>query len=121
MEKGIAPNNKQIFKELDYCFKKYNLNPKLYLSYERYSYEGIEDKNFRITFDTNIISRDYDLNLEKGDYGTKLIDENAFIMEVKNIGSMPLWLTHILAEMKIYPISFSKYGKIYQKGLKKIS
>ena len=84
LENGIIPNaNEQIFKELDYCFKKYNLEPSMYISYERYSYQGLEDENFRITFDTNIISRDYDLNLDKGDYGLKLIGDNTYLMEVK--------------------------------------
>lgn len=110
----------QIFKEIDYCFKKYNLKPNMYISYERYSYSGKEDENFRITFDTNILSRDYDLKLEKGDYGINLIDDDTFLMEVKCIGSMPMWLTHILSELKIYPASFSKYGKIYQNRLLKI-
>jgi hypothetical protein len=27
---------------------------------------------------------------------------------------MPLWLSHALDELKIYPASFSKYGKAYQ-------
>lgn len=102
---------------MDYCFKRYNLSPNIYISYERYSYSGKEDEDFRITFDTNIISRNYDLNLDKGDYGTNLIDNKTFLMEVKCIGSMPLWLSHALSELKIYPVSFSKYGKVYQKGL----
>ena len=116
LENGTIPNtNKQIFSELDYCFKKYNLKPNMYISYERYSYVSKEDKNLRITFDTNILSRDYDLNLDKGDYGDKLLNENMYIMEVKTLGSMPIWFTNALAELKIYPTSFSKYGKIYQK------
>lgn len=119
LEKGVVPNNNtQIFKEVDYCFKKYNLKPSIYISYERYSYCGKDNKDFRITFDTNILSREYDLTLDKGDYGTSLLDENMYIMEVKCIGGMPIWFSNILAEMKIYPISFSKYGKIYQKNLK---
>jgi len=117
-DKGVEPNtNIQIFKEIDYCFKKYNLKPSIYLSYERYSYVGKEDNNLRITFDTNILSRTCDLKLEKGDYGVNLLDKEMYIMEIKSMGSMPIWLTHILAEMKIYPTSFSKYGKIYQKNL----
>lgn len=84
LETGIIPNeNDQIFKELDYCFKKYKLEPSMYISYERYSYQGKEDENFRVTFDTNILSRDYDLNLDKGDYGIKLIGDNTYLMEVK--------------------------------------
>lgn len=121
LEKGTIPKsnkNKQIFKEIDYCFKKYNLIPSMYISYERYSYCGRENKDFRITFDTNIISRDYDLKLEQGDYGEKLIRNNTYLMEVKCTGSMPVWFAQILSELEIYPISFSKYGKIYQKSLK---
>ena len=33
------------------------------------AYYGIENKDLRITFDTNIRSRQYDLDLSKGDYG----------------------------------------------------
>ena len=84
LENGVIPNeNNQIFKELDFCFKKYNLEPSMYISYERYSYQGKEDENFRLTFDTNILSRDYDLYLDKGDYGLKLIGDNTYLMEVK--------------------------------------
>ena len=119
LENGTFPEaDKQIFKEIDYCFKRHNLIPSIYISYERYSYQGKENKDLRITFDTNIISRDYDLRLEKGNYGTNLIDNETYIMEIKSIDSMPLWLTHALADLEIYPTSFSKYGKIYQKGLK---
>ena len=39
-------------------------------------------------------------------------------MEIKTLGSMPLWLVRSLSELKIYPTSFSKYGSIYQKELK---
>lgn len=120
LEKGIIPEgNKQIFKELDYCFKKYSLIPSMYISYERYSYSGKEDDNFRITFDTNILSRDYDLKLEQGDYGINLIGENSYLMEIKCRGAMPLWFSHTLAQLEIYPISFSKYGRVYQKSLLK--
>lgn len=118
LENGIIPEkDKQIFKEIDYCFKRYNLVPSIYISYERYSYQEKENKDLRITFDTNIISRDYDLRLEKGSYGINLIDNETYIMEIKSINSMPLWLTHTLADLEIYPTSFSKYGKIYQKKL----
>lgn len=119
LENGIiSEKDKQIFKEINYCFKRYNLIPSIYISYERYSYQGKESKDLRITFDTNIISRDYDLKLEKGSYGTNLIDNETYIMEIKCSNSMPLWLTHALTDLEIYPTSFSKYGKIYQKELK---
>ena len=122
LENGKKPEkNNQIFNELDYCFKKYNLKPNMYISYERYSYMAKEDENFRITFDTNIKARDYDLKLDKGDYGLDVLGENVYLMEIKALGSMPLWFTNALSELEIYPMSFSKYGKVYQNKVLKIS
>jgi len=115
---GKYPNvDKQIMNEIDYCFKFYNLKPKVFLAYDRYSYKGIYDSNFRITFDKNIRSRTDDLYLEKGDVGTMLLDDNYYLMEVKTLGAYPLWFTKILSELKIYPESFSKYGNVYKKQI----
>jgi hypothetical protein len=36
-------------------------------------------------------------------------------MEVKITKSVPLWLSNILADLKIYKTSFSKYGTEYKK------
>ena len=36
-------------------------------------------------------------------------------MEIKTLGSMPMWLVHALSDLNIYPTSFSKYGSIYEK------
>ena len=36
-------------------------------------------------------------------------------MEIKMAGSMPLWLAKLLDQLKIYPVSLSKYGKSYLK------
>jgi len=116
LENGEFDETNQVLKEIDYCFKRYNLIPSIYISYERHSFCGKEDKSFRLTFDTNIKSREYDLSLEKGDYGEYLLEEGNYLMEVKAIGGMPLWLAHVLAELKIYPTSFSKYGRIYKNN-----
>lgn len=112
--------NEQILNELSYCFRFYNLKPMLFLAYDREAFYDKEDKSFRITFDTNIISRDYDLELEKGVYGEKIYDNNTFIMEVKCSGGLPLWFVKIINDLEIFPTSFSKYGKVYVNSLKKI-
>ncbi len=36
-------------------------------------------------------------------------------MEIKTSGGIPLWMTHVLAQEKIYKTSFSKYGTAYEK------
>jgi len=38
-------------------------------------------------------------------------------MEVKIPGTMPLWLSHLLNELEIYPVSFSKYGNGYEQSV----
>lgn len=116
LEKGIFPDcDKQIMREIDYCFKRYKLEPKLFLAYDREAYYFKDDDNFRITFDYNIRSRTNDLRLELGDSGRLLLDEEVYVMEIKTLGALPLWFTKILNENKIFPTSFSKYGRIYEK------
>ena len=54
-----------------------------------------------------------ELDLTLGDYGRILLPPEFTLMEIKTDGAMPLWLSHALDELKIYPASFSKYGKAY--------
>ena len=35
------------------------------------------------------------------------------MLEIKIPGAVPVWLADILADLKIYPTSFSKYGRAY--------
>lgn len=108
----------QIMKELDYLFQYYQLKPKIFIAYDRKSYKGVEDENLRITLDTNLRSRFNHLRLEEGDMGTPYFDDEHFIMEIKTLGALPLWFVRTLSRLKIYPVSFSKYGMIYQKYFK---
>ena len=110
--------DKQIMSEIDYLFKKYNLKAKQYIAYDRESYYDKDNKNFRITFDQNLRSRNEDLKLEYGDAGKLHFKDNIYIMELKTLDALPLWFTKVINELKIYPTSFSKYGKIYIKKQK---
>ena len=101
-------------REIDYFIKYYKLVPKIFIAYDRLSYKAKEE-DLRITFDFNLRSRRNNLKLEDGDKADKFFDEDYIIMEIKTLGSLPLWFTHILSELKIYPSSFSKYGNIYKK------
>lgn len=112
----------QIAKEIAYFLSYYkNLQPKMFLYYDRDSYVSKDDKDLRITFDQNIIYRNYDLKLENGIYGEKLLNDGTYIMEIKTNNALPLWLVKALSSEKIYKSSFSKYGKAYEtiKGEKR--
>lgn len=105
----------QITREIDYCMKSYRqLAPAVLLTYEREAFYGAADHDFRLTFDQNILWRDYDLNLCKGIYGTPILEEDQVLMEVKTAGGIPLWLVRFMSAHRIYMTSFSKYGTAYR-------
>lgn len=103
----------QIFEEIRYAFDYYGLVPKIFVGYDRVSYKGKDDEGLRITFDSNLRSRFDNLRLEYGDTGDNYFDCDMYIMEIKTLGAMPFWLVDSLSKLKIYPISFSKVGRIY--------
>lgn len=112
--RGGQPDS-QIMKEIEYFIKYYPaLRPAVYLAYEREAFFDKTDDSLRITFDENIIWRDYDIDLGNGAYGEELLPPNVRLMEIKTGGAFPLWLTKILGDLKIYPTSFSKYGTVYE-------
>jgi len=119
LESKKTDASNQIFKEIDYFFKFYNPKPKVFIAYDRTALYCKEDEDLRLTFDTNIRSRTYDLDLSCGDYGDMLLDKTYVLMEIKGEKAMPLWLADILSEMNIYPNSFSKYGKVYENIISK--
>lgn len=110
--------NRQVMDEIEYLLKIYDLEPKLYLAYDRKALFCREDRSLRITFDTNIRTRRDDLRLESGDYGETLMENGQWLMEVKTQRSIPYWLSELLSRHGIYSTSFSKYGKEYQKLLR---
>ena len=102
-------------KKLDSFFPHSHLEPKIFVGYDRLSYKLKDDYEVRITFDTNIRSRTSDLSLEMGDAGNLYFKEKTYIMEIKALDSLPLYVTKLLNENKIYPVSFSKVGAVYKK------
>ena len=118
LETNNYDKDNQIMNEINYYFKYYDLKPAIYIAYDRLSYCCVDVNSLRITIDSNLRSRNSDLNLELGDAGKCYFKDKNYIMEIKTLGSMPLWLVRSLSELKIYPTSFSKYGSIYQKELK---
>lgn len=113
---GIKPEESQIMSEIDYAMQFYKQPvPKVLIAYEREAYFVKDLPNLRITFDSGVRFRDYDLHLDHGNFGTKLLPENEYIMEVKTDGAMPVWLSHALDQCEILPSSFSKYGTAYRE------
>ena len=105
----------QIASEINYALKIYeNLAPAVLLSYEREAFYARNNHEFRVTFDRNILWRDYDLSLDKGIYGTPILADPKVLMEVKTDGAIPGWMADFLTANKLYKTSFSKYGTAYR-------
>ena len=112
--KEVPHDNPQIENELKYFLKFYEgIAPAMYLSYDRLAYCGTEDPSLRLTFDTHILYREEQKELDKGIWGKELLPAGMRVMEIKIPNAMPLWLSAILDELEIYPASFSKYGTAY--------
>lgn len=106
----------QIANEIDYFLSFYGqLSPKMFISYDRDAFYGIENPDFRITFDGNITaSEDCSFNGDRSN-GVLILPRNMSIMEIKCNGGIPLWMAEILSKEKIYKSSFSKYGTAYKQ------
>lgn len=114
-KKVFPKENMQVLREIDYYMRYYRLRPYVFIAYDRLSYFSRDDINFRITFDTNVRSRFNDLRLVDTSDNKFYFDNKVYIMEVKSLHGLPLWFTKFLSDNKIYPISFSKVGNIYEK------
>jgi hypothetical protein len=112
--------NWQVLREVKYMLSQRELKPAVYLSYKRRAFRTLaEDKNsdLRVSFDTAITTRRKDLRLESGVWGEDLLPKGQWLMEIKTAQAIPMWLTGLLSEYRIYPASFSKYGAEYQMSI----
>ncbi len=105
--------NGQVLSELDYFINSRELIPKVYIAYDRLAYFEKGNDDLRISFDTNIRTRRQDVALEAGDHGTRLLDNDTWLMEIKTSLAKPMWLCEMLSELEIKRSSFSKYGTEY--------
>ena len=110
----VCPVNTQISREIEYFANFYgDIKPAVFLSYDRLAYYEKSGKDFRVTFDHNILCRQDDLSLCSPAYGESVLPEGRVLMELKCSGGIPLWMVDILSRERIYKTSFSKYGTAY--------
>ncbi len=103
----------QILREIDYAMNFYGVQPMMVVAYDRVALTCPEDPEFRVTFDGAIRYRTTELSLGRGSHGQLILPMDQTLMEVKTMGALPLWFSGILNQNKIYPTTFSKYGKAY--------
>ena len=115
LETGIHPEglpymDEQVLREIDYYRTHRQVEPRVYISYLRTAYHGREDPSFRVTLDSDLLSRRFDLKLESGRYGDPLLTEGTTLLEVKFSGAVPFWFSRIMSEFGLSFHTFSKVG-----------
>ena len=68
----------QVINEIEYYLSHTKVNPTIYIGYNRIAFFGKEDKDFRLTIDSKIITRREDLFLESGCHGTDIFKPNGY-------------------------------------------
>ena len=112
-DEGSIPQT-QVTGEVDEFLKLYkNLRPKMVIGYDRIALAGIDDPDFRVTFDSRITWRKEDLDLRHGSEGCPILEEGQYLMEMKIKDAYPLEIARAFSELNIFPTSVSKYGKAY--------
>lgn len=106
--------SRMAIKEIKYLMKRYELMPKVYLSYDRLGFFDLEDPTLRLTLDNNIHSRRSNLSFKTDESTIYVIKKDEYILEIKVKNNYPLWLARILDNLKIRSSSFSKYGEEYK-------
>lgn len=104
----------QIAREIGVFMTQYkDLRPAMCICYDRVAMAGIRDAEFRVTFDSNITWNERCLDLREVSEGRRLLADGQRLMEIKVSNAMPMELAGMLSELKIFPVSFSKYGSGY--------
>lgn len=119
-EASFSPRSLQIVHEIDAFRSRYGeLVASMVISCERsaYALASSSEGSLRITFDVDISYEDCFAQrcFSQECLAHSLLDSGEVIMEVKNVGPLPLWLVRALSEAKAYPSSFSKYGEAYRR------
>lgn len=68
----------QVINEIEYYLSHTKVNPTVYIGYNRIAFFGKEDKDFRLTIDSKIITLREDLFLESGCHGTDILKPNGY-------------------------------------------
>lgn len=115
--KAPAPAESQITREIDWFMHENHPVPKALIACERFAYVAKENSELRLTFDKNLRWRSDRLDLSLGSDGDPIIPAGDVLMEIKIPGAAPMWLSHALSDLGIFPQSFSKYGTCYKNHL----
>ena len=112
---NASAQDKATLKEIWFLYKKYNLKPVCIVSYYRQPYISRVEKTFRLTFDTNLKVRRYNLDLRFGGGSKNIVPSNICIMEVKFNNIIPNWAIKIIQKNDCVQYKISKFAAGLEK------
>lgn len=113
-EQSLSPRSIQIAGEIDFFRERYGrLAPSMLVVCDRSAFADPLGSELRITFDADIVADPEAKGIRLTDGLKPLMEPGEVIMEIKNAGPLPQWLTEELSAARAYPQSFSKYGTAY--------
>ena len=109
-DRTYQPGVDPVYDEVYILTKRYNLEPKLTVSYNRQAYVDKYHRNLRITFDRNLRCRNLDLDLtSQRNRGRYALPPQFQVLEVKFNEAMPRWLCTCLNSLDLEIRRISKY------------
>jgi SPX domain protein involved in polyphosphate accumulation len=110
-----SAQDKNTLKEIWFLSKRYNLKPACIVSYKRQPFLSKFEKTFRITFDTNVMVRNYNLDLHFGGGSELIVPRGICIMEIKFNNYIPNWAIKILQKNNCLQYKISKFANGLEK------
>jgi hypothetical protein len=112
---NASAQDKATLKEIWFLYRKYNLKPVCIVSYYRQAYISRVEKTFRLTFDTNLKVRKYNLDLLFGGGSKNIVPPNICVMEVKFNNIIPNWAIKIIQKNDCVQYKISKFAAGLEK------
>ncbi|MFW9821957.1 MAG: VTC domain-containing protein [Candidatus Thorarchaeota archaeon] len=113
---NASDQDKSTLKEIWFLNKRYNLKPVCIVSYKRQPYVSKFEKTFRITFDTDLKVRRYNLDLRFGGGSKYIVPPNICVMEVKFNNIIPKWAIKIIQKNDCVQYKISKFANGLEKS-----
>ena len=110
-----STQDKHTLKEIWWLNKRYNLKPACIVTYKRQPFLSKLEKTFRLTFDTNVMVRNYNLDLYFGGGSKYVVPRGICIMEVKFNNYIPKWAIKILQNNNCLQYKISKFASGLEK------
>lgn len=111
LEAHRSKADRRVVAELEDLIVRGGARPVVQVRYDRMAYDSGPEGTIRVTFDTKLCCR-FDLKPLEPDcrnFPLPVVDREIAVVEVKTIGSVPIWLREAAAKFGLQAQSMSKY------------